>query len=124
MLGQVVQSIVEHEESSDVTHVDAMENLLKILESCSKEDQNMYVRYGCVGALSHVASLFKLMHWKICLRLLQDDDKDVRSLTRALICGILKCPNYCDGALLRLTYAHIGNTCLNLKSTPAEDTSH
>ena len=31
LLGQVVQSIVEHEESSDVTHVDAMENLLKIL---------------------------------------------------------------------------------------------
>ena len=73
----MVQAIVEHEKSSNITHVDAMEKSTKILLGCgSKEDWDMYVRYGCVGALSHIASLFKLMHWKICLRLLQDDDKD------------------------------------------------
>ena len=41
---------MEHEESSNITHVDAMENLLKILDSCSKEDRDMYVD---MDALAH-----------------------------------------------------------------------
>ena len=81
---------VEHHQAMYVT-------LINILDQYPKN--KYYMRYGCIGALSHLISFFQLKHWKICLRLLQDDDKDVRNKeARHVIGKMLNCVNYCDGA--------------------------
>jgi hypothetical protein len=113
LLGQVVESImlsgVALTAPVKLTPAETMGEFLCILQACSTDEQDMYVRYGCIVALSHISSYFKLTHWKICLRLLQDDDKDVRNSARNVIGNILNCVNYCDGALLRQAYAYLGS---------------
>ena len=120
LLGQVVESItlldnnnMEVERSGNITSSNAMSQLINILDQCSTEEQDMYMRYGCIGALSHLISFFQLKHWKICLRLLQDDDKDVRNKARHVIGKMLNCVNYCDGALLRQAYAYLGKMSID-----------
>ena len=92
----------------DVTEVRQWhEKLVVLLEQTTKSSQDIHIRYGAVGTLMHMKSAFTFVHWRFALRLLQDDDRDVRLRSEEVFSNLIGACTLSGVTLLRQVYDYL-----------------
>ena len=145
MCGEALELIGEIYEKGllQAPGIDCLKTCRELLTFCSLEDRDLHVRYGAVGLLGSLKKTFLesnvrspsdlLLQWKVALRLLQDNDNDVRRRAELVVGELVNkkhvrgsallrhvhkvlCETYCDSDLRELLIEHFSQVVESVAS--------